>query len=77
VQDTHWNTFPIAEGLDYVVASQIRLDIGRTRHKSCTAKGVDMLGITCEFMANFAIPGYLGRGKSVLRGFGAVVGMKW
>jgi hypothetical protein len=65
----------MAKGLDYVVASQIRLDIGRTRHTSCTVKGVDMLGITGEFMANFAIPDYLGLGKSVSRGFGAVVGM--
>jgi len=66
----------MAKGPDYVVASQIRLDIGRTRHKSCTAKGVGMLGTRCEFMANFSIPDYLGLGKSVSRGFGAVVGMK-
>ncbi len=60
----------------YAAASQIRLDIGRTRHKSCTVMGVDMLGIMCEFMANFAIPEYMGLGKSVSRGFGAVVRMK-
>jgi len=35
-----------------------------------------MLGITGEFMANFAIPDYLGLGKSVSRGFGAVVGVR-
>jgi len=35
-----------------------------------------MLGITGEFMANFAIPDYLGLGKSVSRGFGAVVGIR-
>jgi hypothetical protein len=66
----------MAKGLDYVVASQIRLDIGRTRHTSCAVKGVAMLGTRCEFMANFAIPDYLGLGKSVSRGFGAVVGMR-
>ena len=66
----------IAKELDYVVASQIRLDIGRTRHRSCTVKGVDMLGIMCEFMANFSIPDNLGLGKSVSRGFGAVVRMR-
>ena len=70
------NILSMAKGLDYVVASQIRVDIGRTRHKSCTVKGVSMLGIECEFMANFAIPDCLGLGKSVSRGFGAVVGMK-
>ena len=69
------NILSMAKGLDYVVASQIRLDIGRMRHTSCTVKGVSMLGIECEFMANFAIPDYLGLGKSVSRGFGAVVGM--
>ncbi len=53
-QDTHWNIFPIAEGLDYVVVSQIRPDVGRTRHKSCTVKGVGMLGTQCEFMAVLA-----------------------
>jgi hypothetical protein len=70
------NMLSMAKGLDYVVASQIRLDIGRTRHKSCTVKGVDMLGIMCEFMANFSIPDYLGLGKSVSRGLGAVVGLR-
>lgn len=49
------------------------MDIGRTRHTSCAVKDVSMLGIECEFMANFAIPDYLGLGKSVSRGFGAVV----
>ena len=34
-----------------------------------------MLGIMCEFMANFVIPDYMGLGKSVSRGFGAVVGI--
>jgi hypothetical protein len=71
------NILSMAKGLDYVVASQIRRDIGRTRHKSCTTvKGGDMLGIMCEFMTNFSIPDYLGLGKSVSRGFGAVVGMR-
>ena len=66
------NILSMAKGLDYVVISQIRLGIGRVRHKRCTVKGVSMLGIECEFMANFAIPDYLGLGKSVSRGFGAV-----
>jgi len=66
----------MAKGLDYIVASQMRLDIVRTRHTSCTVKGVAMLGIMCEFMANCVIPDYLGLGKSVSRGFGAVVGIK-
>ncbi|RZN14410.1 MAG: hypothetical protein EF812_05480 [Methanosarcinales archaeon] len=67
------NILSMAKGLDYVVASQILLDIGMVRHTSCTVKGVNMLGVECEFMVNFAIPDYLGLGKSVSRGFGAVV----
>jgi len=58
------NILSMAKGLGYVVASQMRLDIGRTQHKSCMVKGVGMLGITGEFMVNFAIPEYLGLGKS-------------
>jgi len=64
------NMRSMAKGLDYVVASQIRLDLRRTRHRSCMVKGVGMLETRCEFMANFAIPDYLGLGKSVSRGFG-------
>ena len=60
----------------YAAASQIRLDIGRTRYTSCTVKGVSMLGTWCEFMVDFAIPEYMRLGKSVSRGFGAVVRMK-
>jgi len=50
------NILSMAKGLDYIVTSQMRLDIGRTLHKSCMVKGVSMLGIGCEFMANFVIP---------------------
>jgi len=35
-----------------------------------------MLGTRFEFMANFAIPDYLGLGKSVSEGVWAVVGIK-
>ena len=67
----------MVKGLNCVVASQIQRDINRTWHTSCTIKGVDMLGITCEFMVNFAIPDYLGLGKSVSRGFEVVVRMRY
>ncbi|NMG82841.1 MAG: hypothetical protein GIS02_01385 [Methanosarcinales archaeon] len=32
------NILSMAKGLDYVMVSQIRPDVGRTRHKSCTVK---------------------------------------
>jgi hypothetical protein len=70
------NILSMAKGLNHVVVSQIKLDIGRIRHKECTVKGVGMIGIECDFMVNFAIPDYLGLGKSVSKGFGAVEGMR-
>lgn len=70
------NILSVAKGLDYAVVPRIKLDIGRMRHKECTVKGVGMLGIKCEFMANFTIPDYLGLGKSVSRGYGAVERIK-
>lgn len=66
------NILSMAKGLDYVVTSQIKLDVGRVRHNMCTVKGVNMLGVECDFMVNFAIPDFLGLGKSVSRGFGVV-----
>jgi hypothetical protein len=35
-------------------------------------KVTPVIGFDCEFMADFSIQDYLGRGKSVPRGFGAV-----
>ena len=70
------NILSMAKGLDHVVNSKIEINMGRKQHKYCTVKGVKMLGIECEFMGNFAIPDCLGLGKSVSRGFGAVVKIK-
>ncbi|RZB29558.1 MAG: hypothetical protein AEth_01069 [Candidatus Argoarchaeum ethanivorans] len=67
------NILSMAKGLDYAVTSQIRLDIEMLRHTPCRVKGIGMLGSMCEFMVNFAIPDFLGVGKSVSRGFGVVM----
>jgi hypothetical protein len=44
--------------------------------KVCTLKGVMVTGIRCEFLTNFHIPDLMDLGKSVSRGFGAVVMLK-
>ena len=66
------NLLSASKGLDYTALEHIRLDIGSTRERMCNLKGVNVIGFDCEFMANFSIPDYLGLGKSVSRGFGAV-----
>ncbi|MCQ8903780.1 MAG: CRISPR-associated endonuclease Cas6 [Methanothrix sp.] len=70
------NILSAAKGLGYTVDEQIRLDIGRVREEICTLKGVMVTGIRCEFLTNFHIPDLMGLGKSVSRGFGAVVMFK-
>ena len=42
----------------------------------CLLKGTKVTGIRGEFTTTFAIPDFLGLGKSVSRGYGAVVGLK-
>ncbi|HJH31209.1 MAG TPA: hypothetical protein C5S50_03265, partial [Methanosarcinaceae archaeon] len=64
------------KGLGYVVPDTIRLEIGKTKNVMCKVKGVQFVGFFCEFIANFKIPDYLGLGKSVSRGYGAVEKIK-
>jgi hypothetical protein len=66
------NLLSASKGLNYTALEHIRLDIGSIQARACNLKGVDVMGFGCEFMANFSIPDYLGLGKSVSRGFGAV-----
>jgi hypothetical protein len=66
------NLLSASKGLDYTALEHIRLEIGSIRERMCNLKGVNVIGFDCEFMANFSIPDYLGLGKSVSRGFGAV-----
>ena len=66
------NILSASKGLDYVVLDEIRVGIGRLRRRKCELKGTSFIGFLGEFMVNFAIPDYLGLGKSVSRGFGTV-----
>ena len=66
------NLLSTSKGLGYVVPDTIRLEIGKTKNVMCKIKGVQFVGFFCEFIVNFEIPDYLGLGKSVSRGYGAV-----
>ena len=66
------NILSASKGLDYVVLDEIKVEIGKMRHKKCVIKGTPFIGFLGEFLVNFEIPEYMGLGKSVSRGFGAV-----
>ena len=66
------NILSASKGLEYVVLEEIKLELGRLRHRTSEVKGTPFIGFLGEFMVNFAIPDYFGLGKSVSRGFGTV-----
>jgi len=66
------NILAVSKGLDYVVLDEIKLVIIRLKQSKFEFKDRSFVGFLGEFMVNFAIPDYLGLGKSVSRGFGTV-----
>ena len=66
------NLLSTSKGLGYTVPDTIRLEIGKSQNMMCKVKRVQFVGFICEFMVNFEIPQYMGLGKSVSRGYGAV-----
>ncbi len=70
------NILSASKGLGYVATQHIRLEVGRMQDKICMLKGTKVTGFRGEFTTNFAIPDYLGLGKSVSRGYGAVTRLK-
>ena len=66
------NILSASKGLDYVVPDEIKLELGKVSHKKSFIKRTPVIGFDCDFMVNFIIPDYLGLGKSVSRGFGAI-----
>jgi hypothetical protein len=70
------NILSASKGLGYVATQHIRLEVGRMQDEICMLKGTKVTGFRGEFTTNFAIPDYMGLGKSVSRGYGAVVGLK-
>jgi len=70
------NILSASKGLGYVAKEHIRLDLGRMEDKICMLKGTKVTGFQGEFTTRFSIPDHMGLGKSVSRGFGAVVRLK-
>jgi hypothetical protein len=70
------NILSASKGLGYVAKEHIRLDVGRMQDEICQLKGTMVTGILGEFTATFAIPEFMGLGKSVSRGYGAVIKLK-
>lgn len=65
------NLLSMSKSLGYTVPGQIKCDIDLLPTKS-KYKSNDITSFDGGFMANFAIPDYLGIGKSVSKGFGIV-----
>jgi len=61
----------MSKSLKYDVPEQIKCDTN-LRFRKDRLKDVSVMTFTGTFHANFLIPDYLGVGKSVSRGFGAV-----
>ena len=66
------NLLSASKGLGYVAREHIRLDVGWMQDEICLLKGTKVTGIRGEFTTSFAIPDFMGLGKSVSRGYGAV-----
>jgi hypothetical protein len=61
----------MSKSLGYEVPAQIKCDTNLHFQKD-RLKDVSVMTFTGKFQVNFLIPDYLGLGKSVSRGFGAV-----
>jgi len=66
------NLLSMSKSLEYMVPDKIRCDVQVNITKR-RLKDVNVMTFIGRFQTNFIIPDYLGVGKSVSRGFGAVV----
>lgn len=69
------NLLSMSKSLDYQVPDEIKCDV-QVKIRKNRLKDVNVMAFIGGFCANFLIPDYLGIGKSVSRGFGAVVRLK-
>ncbi|MFZ3384314.1 MAG: CRISPR-associated endonuclease Cas6 [Candidatus Methanoperedens sp.] len=66
------NLLSMSKSLDYQVPDKIKCDV-QVNIRKRRLKDVNVMTFIGGFQANFIIPDHLGLGKSVSRGFGAVV----
>lgn len=65
------NILSMSKSFDYSVLEPLKCDL-HVRAEKTSLKYVSHMGFTGKFHMNFKIPDYIGVGKSVSRGFGAV-----
>ena len=70
------NIISISKSLDFTVPEPIKANISNLKEVPISLKSVFMIGFLGMFSINFEIPDYWGIGKSVSRGFGALIGME-
>lgn len=70
------NIISISKSLGYTVPEPIKIKILQLKEVPAALKSVYMIGFLGTFSVNFEIPDYWGIGKSVSRGFGALLGWK-
>ncbi|ATZ61721.2 MAG: CRISPR-associated endonuclease Cas6 [Methanosarcinales archaeon Met12] len=54
-------------------SEEIKLDMGKSVSEKVFHQKTPLVGFECDFIVNFNIPGLMGLGKSVSRGFGAML----
>lgn len=65
------NLLSISKTLDYAVPDEIKAEV-EVRPQKSRLKNTAMVGFLGKFIVNFALPNYIGLGKSVSRGFGTI-----
>lgn len=70
------NIISISKSLGFTVPESIKANISNLKEVPISLKSIFMIGFLGTFSVNFEIPDYWGIGKSVSRGFGAVIGME-
>ncbi|MBP2133625.1 hypothetical protein J2128_001579 [Methanomicrobium sp. W14] len=69
------NILSMSKSLGYTVPDRIKCDLKLKPYKT-SVKSITHMGFLGKFYVNFRIPDYMGLGKSVSRGFGAVEEIK-
>jgi len=65
------NLLSVSKSIGYEVVDEIKTDI-KVKPQKRNLKNTVIMGFAGTFIVNFNLPGYMGLGKSVSRGFGAV-----
>ncbi len=65
------NIISFCKAVNYTVTEQIRCEVNISTTQA-QLKGIEMTAFTGEFRVNFALPDFIGLGKSVARGFGVI-----